>query len=48
MALKEVFQHSIALSDIDPELTGVTRKQDGLSEPTRIPGLLPRQQAVKE
>lgn len=27
MALKEVFQHSIALSDIDPELTGVTRKQ---------------------
>lgn len=27
MALKEVFQHSIALSDIDPRLTGVTRKQ---------------------
>ena len=27
MALKEVFQHSIALCDIDPELAGVPRKQ---------------------
>ena len=27
MALKEVFQHSIALSDIDPELTGVTDRK---------------------
>ena len=26
MALKEVFQHSIALSDIDPELTGEVLK----------------------
>ena len=27
MALKEVFQHSIALCDIDPQLAGVTCKQ---------------------